>query len=42
MVIGIIFGTATFTDRDAAERRLKRLNDQNFEPCIVEYNLKEN
>lgn len=28
--------------RDAAERHLKRLNDQKFEPYIVEYNLKEN
>ena len=36
------YDTTTFTDRDAAERRLKRLNDQKFEPCIVEYNLKEN
>ena len=33
------YGTATFMDRDAAERRLKRLK---FEPYIVEYNLKEN
>lgn len=40
------YGTATFTDRDAAERHLKRLNDdkwyRKFEPYIVEYNLKEN
>lgn len=36
------YGTATFMDRDAAERRLKRLNDQKFEPYIVEYYLKEN
>lgn len=35
------YGTATFTDRDAAECHLKRLNDQKFEPYIVEYNLKE-
>lgn len=33
------YDTATFMDRDAAERRLKRLR---FEPYIVEYNLKEN
>lgn len=36
------YDTATFTDRDAAERHLKRLNDQKFEAYIVEYNLKEN
>lgn len=39
------YGTATFTDRDAAERHLKRLYDdkwyRKFEPYIVEYNLKE-
>ena len=27
---------------DHGSRRLKRLNDQKFEPYIVEYNLKEN
>ena len=39
MVAGIIIGTATFTDRDAAERHLKRLK---FEPYVVEFNLNEN
>lgn len=42
MVAGIIIGTATFTDRDAAERLLKRLNDQKFEHYVVEFNPKEN
>ena len=37
-----LYGTAAITARDAAECRLKWLNDQKFEPCIVEYNPKEN